>query len=81
MYADCIAESQLKWQVHLGVDGKPVDASSGSSSYRVIVSDELMNKLHFRGMGTHNVSWINALVHSATTMVSITNSVYTEELY
>ena len=51
--------------MHVADTGQAVDASSGSSSYRVSLSDELLNSLQFRSMGEYRLAWLNARVKEA----------------
>ena len=61
----CTAQQEIRWQVHVAATGQAVDASSGSSSYRVSLSDELLNSLQFRSMGEYRLAWLNARVKEA----------------
>ena len=61
----CMAQQEIRWQVHVAETGQAVDASSGSSSYRVSLSDELLNSLQFRSMGEYRLAWLNARVKEA----------------
>ena len=40
-----------------------MDASSGSSSYRVSISDQLLKTLQFRGMDSYRLAWLNAAIN------------------
>lgn len=60
----CSQETDLGWQVHLALDRHPVDVSSGSSSYRIALSDRLLESLQFRKMGQYRLAWLNAHIQT-----------------
>ena len=62
LLAACSAQQGLQWQIHVAVAGESLDASSGSSSYQVHISDQLLKQLHFRSMRNYQVAWLNAEV-------------------
>lgn len=60
--AACSSRQDIQWQVHTAGAGESVDASSGSSSYRVALSDGLLQSLDFRSMGAYRLAWLSARI-------------------
>lgn len=54
--------------MHTAASGQTIDASSGSSSYRVSLSEALLQQLAFRGMGAYRLAWLSARVQSSETV-------------
>ena len=71
LLAACSSQRELQWQVHIARAGQVVDASSGSSSFRVSMSDQLLQQLNFRSMGAYSVAWLNADVQAAEDKVDL----------
>ncbi len=49
-------------QVHTPADGETVDLSSGSSSYRVALSDAVMDAVTLRPIGDYQLGWLAGTV-------------------
>ena len=71
LFAACSSQRELQWQLHIARAGQVVDASSGSSSFSVSISDHLLHQLTFRSMGAYSVAWLNADVQSAADKVNL----------
>jgi len=67
----CNRQKGLHWQIYTAARGQSVDASSGSSSYRVSISDQLLKTLQFRSMDNYRLAWLNAAVNPPTEEASI----------
>ena len=68
----CVEQEEIKWQVHVAAVGQVVDVSPGSSSYRVLLSDALLQGLNLRPMGKYQLAWVDAVMASEAEVVSST---------
>ncbi len=71
LYAACLAERELQWQVHIAGAGQSLDVSAGSSSFRVNISDQLLQQLNFRSMGNYSLAWLNANAQQGADQVGL----------
>jgi hypothetical protein len=53
-------------QVHMPDNGQTVDLSSGSSSYRVALSDAVMDGVALRPIGDYQLGWLAGTVGPST---------------
>ena len=51
--------------------GQEVDVSSGSHSFSLGISDQLLQQLNFRSTGSYSVAWLNAQIQPAADEVYI----------
>ena len=49
-------------QVHTPADGESVDLSPGSSSFRVALSDAVMDAVTLRSNGDYQLGWLSGIV-------------------
>ena len=54
--------SQRAAQVHTPADGETADLSPGSSSYRVALSDAVMDAITLRPIGDYQLGWLAGTV-------------------
>lgn len=62
----CAAElAAVRAHVHAPANGEPVDASPGSSAFRLVLADGLLARLNWRDMGACKLAWADGVVGAA----------------